>query len=405
MIMIAIATMGTFAYFSKSFTSDKNTVTAASFEVEAVNADGTVIGDAEFSLAGKLYPGMKTIEAYTFQINKNNTEVPVEYKINVLPSGDLFPEDGTSPIVMTLQRNMSGTWTDNDLQSTFIPEADTESLKILIDWPHGDHDIDFQGMTGNIKLEVVAMQIDDEAVAPNEINGTVVNTVSGEASSLGQQTIIMFDFGEGKPSGGNGGFDFWFSDGDLVKAMINQTVWDVSPPESSRFDGKRLAKNLVDSIGESKEKAWLAFKDAWEVKRDGTKVVFTSKEKRDYENVKISITYTQAAHANIPENQINVQDGMKPYSGASQVITLNIHGTIQRDGNFDVYFTDGVNQSTKTIQFSKADTTAIIAGKIVAAFTDLHGWKVTNATGAAKVIFTAAVPGENKEVEISFSNK
>ncbi|MEH7123014.1 hypothetical protein V7127_07130 [Bacillus sp. JJ1773] len=161
-IFVAIAVMGTVAYFSKSFTSDNNTATAASFEVEAVNSEGTTIGDAQFNLDGKLYPGMKPVEVYNFSINKNNTEVPVQYKVNLNPSGDLFPEDGTTPIKLTLQRNIGGDWSDIDYQTEFKPEADVESFKILAEWPHGDNDISFQGMTGNIKLDVVATQIDDE---------------------------------------------------------------------------------------------------------------------------------------------------------------------------------------------------------------------------------------------------
>ncbi|MEH7344373.1 hypothetical protein V7122_10915 [Bacillus sp. JJ1532] len=161
-IFVAIAVMGTVAYFSKSFTSDNNTATAASFEVEAVNSEGTTIGDAQFNLDGKLYPGMKPVEVYSFSINKNNTEVPVQYKVNLNPSGNLFPADGTTPIKLTLQRNMNGDWTDIDYQTEFKPEADVESFKIFAEWPHGENDIAFQGMTGNIKLEVVATQIVDE---------------------------------------------------------------------------------------------------------------------------------------------------------------------------------------------------------------------------------------------------
>lgn len=161
-LFVAIAMMGTVAYFSKSFTSDSNTATAASFEVEAVNAQGKVIGDAQFDLDEKLYPGMKPVEVYNFSINKNNTEVPVQYKVNLSPSGDLFPADGSTPIKLTMQRYMNGSWADIDYNSEFKPESDVESFRISVEWPHGDNDIAFQGKNGNIKLEVVATQVDDE---------------------------------------------------------------------------------------------------------------------------------------------------------------------------------------------------------------------------------------------------
>lgn len=184
--------MGTVAYFSKSFKSDSNRATAASFEVEAVNAQGKVIGDAQFDLDEKLYPGMKPAEVYSFSINKNNTEVPVQYKVNLSPSGDLFPADGSTPIKLTMQRNMNGNWTDIDYNSEFKPEATAESFRISVEWPHGNNDIAFQGKTGNIKLEVVATQIDAEEEQgepqpepedPNAVRSTAQITLYKDSTS------------------------------------------------------------------------------------------------------------------------------------------------------------------------------------------------------------------------------
>ena len=161
-LVLAIVTIGTVAYFMKSFESNDNTTTAASFDVDVVNAGGQTIGDREFNLGDKLFPGMDKVEAYSFQINKNNTELPVEYNVNLTASGDLFPSDMNSPIVLALQRNIDGGWIDVDYSTTFRPENAIESYRILVDWPHGDNDINFQGKTGNIKLEVVATQVDAE---------------------------------------------------------------------------------------------------------------------------------------------------------------------------------------------------------------------------------------------------
>lgn len=164
-LFIAVAIIGTMAYFTKNFSSDKNFATAEHFNVDAVTSDGKTIGDAQFNLSDKLFPGMDTVEAYSFQINKNDTKLPVEYKVNFTPSGDLFPQDGSSPVKLTLQRNVDdNNWVKIDYTTEFKPEKATESFKVLVEWPHSDNDIDFQGKTGNIHLEVVATQVDAEAV-------------------------------------------------------------------------------------------------------------------------------------------------------------------------------------------------------------------------------------------------
>jgi hypothetical protein len=161
-ILIVLATGGTIAYFTKEFSSENNTITAATFDVDVVNSGGTTIGDEEITLDQKLYPGMETIELYNFRINKNNTEVPVKYSVNVTPSGDLFPADGSSPVVITLQQEVGGEWANVGLHTEFKPQNDIEKFRILVDWPHSDNDIDFQSLLGNIGLVVNATQIDDE---------------------------------------------------------------------------------------------------------------------------------------------------------------------------------------------------------------------------------------------------
>lgn len=158
-LLIALAAIGTIAYFSESFSSDNNVATAASFNVDVVNKDGQTIGDGEFDLGDKLYPGVEGNEVYSFRIIKGDTDVPVEYSVNLNTSGALFPEDNSSPVVFTVQRNVGGSWVDVD-SSAISPEKDEEDFRILVSWPHGDNDIDFQGATGTVKLEVVATQVD-----------------------------------------------------------------------------------------------------------------------------------------------------------------------------------------------------------------------------------------------------
>ncbi|WP_017187209.1 hypothetical protein [Alkalibacillus haloalkaliphilus] len=161
-LVFAIALSGTIAYFTSEFSSEDNTATAATFDVDVVNSNGETIGNGDFDLGEDLYPGMEQREVYSFNINKNNTELPVEYSVNLNASGDLFPSDGDSPVVLTMERMINDDWEEVDHSETFMPENDTEQYRILVNWPHGDNDIDFQGATGDIALEVVATQVDGE---------------------------------------------------------------------------------------------------------------------------------------------------------------------------------------------------------------------------------------------------
>ncbi len=165
MVLVTVATLiGTVAYFSKSFTSDGNVAKASVFDVDVVGTNGKTIADAQFDLGEGLYPGMETKEIYSFDIEKNNTELPVEYEVKLLSSGDLFPADNTSPVVLTLKKLVDGNWADVAFETKFKPENAVEKYKVFVDWKHGDNDIAFQGKTGNIKLEVVASQVDPEPV-------------------------------------------------------------------------------------------------------------------------------------------------------------------------------------------------------------------------------------------------
>lgn len=166
-IFVIAAISGTTAYFVKEFTSDDNVATAATFDVDVVDADGNTISDGQFNLDEDLYPGMDTLVAYQFDVLRNNTELPYEYSIDFSQRGELFPEDGNSPLVVTMQKQVGDGWLDIDFQSTFVPEDDVEAYRILVDWPHGDNDIDFQGATGTLTLNVVATQV-DMPVVPEE---------------------------------------------------------------------------------------------------------------------------------------------------------------------------------------------------------------------------------------------
>lgn len=232
-LMLAIATIGTIAYFSKSFTSDKNVAVAAKFDVEAVNGNGETIGNRQFDLGEDLIPGMETIEAYSFQINKNNTTLPVEYMVNLEPSGKLFGNN--SPIELTLQRSINNQWVDVDYSTTFKPESDTESYRILVDWPHSDNDIDFQGAKGNIKLEVVASQVDpeEEPAGPPYYTGDIIfkATPNGSTRTTTNKEVNFYINDQGykviEVTMGDGTSDFENKVGDfkVIESVENGTTW------------------------------------------------------------------------------------------------------------------------------------------------------------------------------------
>lgn len=159
---VLMAIVGTVAYFTIGFSSEDNIARAADFDVEAVNKEGKVIGDAEFDLDEDLVPGMEKKEVYAFDVNKNNTSVPVEYQVNLELKGKLFPSNDNSPVNLTLEQMKDGAWEQIELENTFRPTQDTEQFRVMVDWPHGENDIDFQGKKGKINLEVVATQVDEE---------------------------------------------------------------------------------------------------------------------------------------------------------------------------------------------------------------------------------------------------
>ncbi len=232
-LLLTIATIGTIAYFSKSFTSDNNVAVAAKFDVEAVNGQGQTIGDGQFALGEDLYPGMPTLEAYNFQINKNNTTLPVEYKVHLERSGALFAEN--SPVKLSLQRFINNNWVDVDYSTTFRPENDIEKYRVLVDWPHSDNDIDFQGATGNIKLEVVATQVDpiEEPAGPPYYTDAITfkATPNGSTRTTSNKEVNFYKDEQGfkviQVTVGDGSGDFEEKVGNfkIVENVEGSTTW------------------------------------------------------------------------------------------------------------------------------------------------------------------------------------
>jgi hypothetical protein len=165
--LVLSLSLGTFAYYSKTFTSDNNKVRAAKFEVDS---NGTLNGDAEFDLTGDpIYPGIKD-EIYEFEIDKKNTEVPVKYTITITPYDELFApvSQGNSPVEVKLLRKVGDKWERlAGLENVeIVPENTVEKFRIDMEWEHSDYDIEYQGKPGKVKINVIATQTDGK-VNPN----------------------------------------------------------------------------------------------------------------------------------------------------------------------------------------------------------------------------------------------
>lgn len=152
--------MGTLAYYSKTFTSNHNVVRAARFDVDT---NGTLDKDHTFDLDDDpMYPG-RDMDVYNFEVHKNRTEVPVEYKVSVSGIGQLFY--GDSPVKVNLMRKVGAKWEKFNGPILSNPKS-VEEFKINLTWDHTNHDIDYQGKTGKINMKVVATQVDGEVEEP-----------------------------------------------------------------------------------------------------------------------------------------------------------------------------------------------------------------------------------------------
>ena len=382
-LVLAIATIGTVAYFTKSFSSDNNTATAASFDVDVVNADGQTINDGDFNLDGKLFPGMDLTEVYSFQVKKVKADVPIEYKVNLTPAGDLFPANTDPPIILIMQRNINDVWVEVDHAKEFDLVNDTDSFRILVSWPHGDNDIDFQGKTGNVKLEVVVSQANQ---ATNRITGNLVKTTAGEAEGEAAKTIVSYKFEEGyAPNMSN--FKFYIYDGDAyVNEWFGSSTQKVGPVPSPRT-GVEVAEVIVNSIYVSQRVAFLPLTEKWDVTSVGSEVIFTSKADKAYDNFQIVVP-EKDNRAEIQGEFLKKQAGSAGHAGVNQVNTLTVGGTVGKSGSLVITFDDGSDRTEKTISIAKDDTHASIASKIAQVFSVLSGWDVTNSSGSASVIFT-----------------
>lgn len=183
LVLILSLSLGTFAYYSKTFTSGNNKVRAAKFEVDF---KGTLDGNAEFDLTDDpIYPGVKK-DIYEFKIDKKNTEVPVKYYITVTPYGELFApvKQGNSPVEVTVLRKVGDDWVDiGGLDNVeIVPDKKIENFKIVMEWKDSDYDIKYQGKLGKVKINVVAKQVGGE-VEPEDPDAPYIESISYRKTS------------------------------------------------------------------------------------------------------------------------------------------------------------------------------------------------------------------------------
>jgi len=401
-VLLVVATVtGTMAYFTKNFSSDQNIAKAASFNVDVVNAQGKTIGNADFNLSEKLFPGMDPNEVYQFQIRKNDTEVPVEYKININPTGDLFPQDNSSPVKLTVQRQVDNKWVDLDDTQAFEPEKNIESFKVLVSWSHSDNDIDFQGKTGNIRLDVTATQVDAK---PNNVTGNLVKTRNGQAPVEPAKSIVSYKFDEGYAPKMNP-FKFYIYDGDgYVNEWYGSGTQKVIDGKVYPRTGVEVAEAIVKDIYITQKGFFTPLTEKWDVTNVGSEIIFTSKANKAYDNFKIVVPESEN-RAEIKGEFLKKQAGTEGKAAVKQVNTLTINGNVNKAGKLSISFDDGMEKVDKTIVVGKKDSTAIIAANIAEALSNLTGWNVTNATGSTDVVFTAKTAAADKDVTVTLENK
>ena len=188
LVLIAVLALalglGTMAYYKKTFTSKENPVRFADF---TVNADGTLDEETEFDIPNPIAPGYANDAVYEFRIDKTGTEVPVEYDLKVTTGGEIFDN---GPLVVTFYNKVDGDWVAMDglTAPNFEPKKDVEEFKLGLEWPHRKDgtDINFEGMSGTIKIEVTATQVDPDEPA------TIVSLVNPAPITVAVgDTVIM----------------------------------------------------------------------------------------------------------------------------------------------------------------------------------------------------------------------
>lgn len=232
--------LGTMAYYKRTFTSSNNPVRFANF---TVNTGGTLDESVEFDIPEPIAPGYINDAVHTFKIDKTGTEVPVEYDINVITNGEAF-ENG--PLTLTLYNKVNGEWVAMEGLTAlgFEPKADVEEFKLGLRWPHNDAtDVDFEGKSGNIKIEVTATQVDEPepATIVSLVNPDSITVEVGQVVNMPSVVVANMSDGTTKDVPVT-----W------VPATIDTSTAGVKTAEGSveGFDGKATFMVTVEEVPE-----------------------------------------------------------------------------------------------------------------------------------------------------------
>lgn len=170
------AGMGTFAYFTKTFTSSNNVVTAATFDVDT---GGNFTGSRDF-IIDKLAPGLQG--KWDVKVNKKNSDVKVgHYTIKI--NGEKYSENqdynnyllrNNTPIKFDLYEHTDGEYKLVKKSMEFDKEYTISSsvrnsdwFRIEFRWPFGTakgNDNEFQGDKAKVDVTLVAHQGIEENV-------------------------------------------------------------------------------------------------------------------------------------------------------------------------------------------------------------------------------------------------
>lgn len=163
--------IGTFAYYSMTLGSVDNTITAASFNFTSWKDNLSAVQDAKFSV-DNIQPGQSIM--FPFDFSLAGTEVNVSANVAVTTSGTGLFAEGTPIDVKLVYYGHDGNGSYeilSELTDTVVIGKDDVkkgySYAVIVDWSWGTNDgtdNQWQGLTGDIDVQVIVNQLQDSAV-------------------------------------------------------------------------------------------------------------------------------------------------------------------------------------------------------------------------------------------------
>ncbi|WP_079524672.1 hypothetical protein [Solibacillus isronensis] len=220
----------------------------------------------------------------------------------------------------------------------------------------------------------------------------------------GQQTIVSYKFEEGyAPKMSN--FVFNINDGDGFVTNNNffgATQKIVSGVPKART-GEEVAAAIVEHFYVSSKKRFEPLTNKWDIKNEGSELIFTSKAKKPY-NILLEVPEKEN-RAEIKGEFLKQQTGIEDYVGVKQVNKVTLNGAIKVNGETVITFEDGEERAEITVTILQDDSFATIAKKVASGLNNLNNWDVTNIDGSAEVIFTSKEARADKSIIFNINNK